>query len=214
MVLHGETGIARDDVGGELEFVATVDGARRSCGVRYPERRGSRHREDPVARHHPRALGGWNVRLARCRGRNRDALQPLQRGRSAISVLRPACSGSARMRDPGVQGVPRHAPARSRPRRGRDGRARAASIRAGSSGSLNGRTMLGSRMRRHRAILPAMTTALLRRLTHTRGPAIDRARVKAVARLDGKFVVHTNCDTLSAEGMALGYRQLRPVTQG
>jgi hypothetical protein len=37
---------------------------------------------------------------------------------------------------------------------------------------------------------------------------IDRARVKEAERLDGKFVVHTNDDTLSAEDMALGYKQL------
>ena len=49
------------------------------------------------------------------------------------------------------------------------------------------------------------------RLTRTGKPAIDRARVKALARLDGKFVVHSNDDTLSAEDMALGYKQLQRV---
>ena len=51
------------------------------------------------------------------------------------------------------------------------------------------------------------------RLTRTGKPAIDRARVKALARLDGKFVVHSNDDTLSAEDMALGYKQLQRVEE-
>ena len=37
---------------------------------------------------------------------------------------------------------------------------------------------------------------------------IDRARVKAAERRDGKFVVRSNDDTLTAEDMALGYKQL------
>ena len=40
---------------------------------------------------------------------------------------------------------------------------------------------------------------------------INRAGVKASERLDGKFVAHTNDDTLSADDMALGYRQLQRV---
>lgn len=40
---------------------------------------------------------------------------------------------------------------------------------------------------------------------------IDRAKVAAAARLDGKFVVHSNDDTLSAEDLALGYKQLMRV---
>ena len=51
------------------------------------------------------------------------------------------------------------------------------------------------------------------RLTRTGKPAIDRARVKALERLDGKFVVHSNDDTLSAEDMALGYKQLQRVEE-
>ena len=43
--------------------------------------------------------------------------------------------------------------------------------------------------------------------------AIDRAKVKAAERLDGKFVVHSNDDTLSAEDLALGYKQLQRVEQ-
>lgn len=49
------------------------------------------------------------------------------------------------------------------------------------------------------------------RLTWTGKPAIDRAAVAAAERLDGKFVVHSNDDTLSAEDMALGYKQLQRV---
>ena len=51
------------------------------------------------------------------------------------------------------------------------------------------------------------------RFTRTGKPVIDRARVKALARLDGKFVVHSNDDTLSAEDMALGYKQLQRVEE-
>ena len=43
--------------------------------------------------------------------------------------------------------------------------------------------------------------------------SIDRAKVKAAERMDGKFVVHSNDDTLSAEDMALGYKQLQRVEQ-
>ena len=42
---------------------------------------------------------------------------------------------------------------------------------------------------------------------------INRAKVKAAERLDGKFVVHSNDDTLQAEDMALGYKQLQRVEQ-
>ena len=47
------------------------------------------------------------------------------------------------------------------------------------------------------------------RLTRTGQPRIDRAKIKAAERLDGKFVVHGNDDTLSAEDLALGYKQLQ-----
>ena len=36
---------------------------------------------------------------------------------------------------------------------------------------------------------------------------VDAKKVRRAARLDGKFVVHSNDDTLSAEDMALGYKQ-------
>jgi transposase len=42
---------------------------------------------------------------------------------------------------------------------------------------------------------------------------IDRTAVQRAAQLDGKFVVHSNDDTLSAEDLALGYKQLLRVEQ-
>ena len=51
------------------------------------------------------------------------------------------------------------------------------------------------------------------RLTKTGLLRIGRAKVKAAERLDGKFVVHSNDDTLQAEDMALGYKQLQRVEQ-
>ena len=51
------------------------------------------------------------------------------------------------------------------------------------------------------------------RLTGTGRAVIDQAKVKSAERLDGKFVVHSNDDTLSAEDMALGYKQLQRVEQ-
>ena len=41
--------------------------------------------------------------------------------------------------------------------------------------------------------------------------AIDRAPVGAEERLDGKFVIHTNDDSLNPEDLALGYKQLQRV---
>jgi hypothetical protein len=49
------------------------------------------------------------------------------------------------------------------------------------------------------------------RLTQNDHPRIDQANVQALARLDGKFVVHSNDDTLSAADLALGYKQLQRV---
>jgi len=51
------------------------------------------------------------------------------------------------------------------------------------------------------------------RQTKTGKLAIDRAAVHQAAKLDGKFVVHSNDDTLSAEDMALAYKQLMRVEQ-
>ena len=42
---------------------------------------------------------------------------------------------------------------------------------------------------------------------------IDHARAKEQERYDGKFVVHSNDDTLSAEDMALGYKQQQRVEE-
>lgn len=44
-------------------------------------------------------------------------------------------------------------------------------------------------------------------------PAIHRAAVAAEARLDGKWVVTSNDDSLSAEDLALGYKQLMRVEE-
>ncbi len=49
------------------------------------------------------------------------------------------------------------------------------------------------------------------RLSERGKPVIDKAKLKAAERLEGKFVVHSNDDTLSAEDMALGYKQLQRV---
>lgn len=42
-------------------------------------------------------------------------------------------------------------------------------------------------------------------------PLVDSAKVKAAERLDGKFVACSNDDPLSAEDMALDYKQLQRV---
>ena len=49
------------------------------------------------------------------------------------------------------------------------------------------------------------------RLSRGDAPRINQAVVAAAARLDGKFVVHSNDDTLSAADLALGYKQLQRV---
>jgi len=43
--------------------------------------------------------------------------------------------------------------------------------------------------------------------------SIARAAVRAAERLDGKFVIHSNDDTLHAEDLALGYKQLMRVEE-
>ncbi|MEK7362135.1 MAG: transposase, partial [Pseudomonadota bacterium] len=45
------------------------------------------------------------------------------------------------------------------------------------------------------------------------GLAIDRQAVTELERFDGKFVVHSNDDTLTAEDMALGYKQQQRVEE-
>jgi Transposase DDE domain len=49
------------------------------------------------------------------------------------------------------------------------------------------------------------------RLTRGDAPRINKAVAEAAARLDGKFVVHSNDDTLNAADLALGYKQLQRV---
>lgn len=51
------------------------------------------------------------------------------------------------------------------------------------------------------------------KLTATGQLIIDEAKVKAAERLDGKFIVYSNDDTLSASDMALGYKQLQRVEE-
>jgi len=48
--------------------------------------------------------------------------------------------------------------------------------------------------------------------TH-KGLAVDRKAIKELERFDGKFVVHSNDDTLTAEDMALGYKQQQRVEE-
>jgi transposase len=53
-----------------------------------------------------------------------------------------------------------------------------------------------------------------RLLKETRkGLEIDRKAIKELERFDGKFVVHSNDDTLTAEDMALGYKQQQRVEE-
>jgi transposase len=49
---------------------------------------------------------------------------------------------------------------------------------------------------------------------HTGRPRLDAAKVKAAERFDGKFVVITNDDTLSAEGVALGHKGAWVIESG
>lgn len=46
-----------------------------------------------------------------------------------------------------------------------------------------------------------------------RGLAIDRQAIAELERFDGKFAVHSNDDTLTAEDMALGYKQQQRVEE-
>ena len=51
------------------------------------------------------------------------------------------------------------------------------------------------------------------RQTKTGKLCINRSAIREAEKLDGRFVVHSNDDTLSAEDMALGYKQLMRVEQ-
>lgn len=46
-----------------------------------------------------------------------------------------------------------------------------------------------------------------------KGLAIDRRAITELERFDGKFVVHSNDDSLTAEDMALGYKQQQRVEE-
>jgi len=46
-----------------------------------------------------------------------------------------------------------------------------------------------------------------------KGLTIDTVAIRELERFDGKFVVHSNDDTLNAEDMALGYKQLQRVEE-
>ena len=46
-----------------------------------------------------------------------------------------------------------------------------------------------------------------------KGLVIDTEAIRELERFDGKFVVHSNDDTLTAEDMALGYKQLQRVEE-
>lgn len=68
-----------------------------------------------------------------------------------------------------------------------------------------------------RAAVAARLPAGLRRFLRTTGAGrlrIDRAAVAAEAKLDGKFLLRTSDPTLSAEDVALGYKQLLEVERG
>lgn len=51
------------------------------------------------------------------------------------------------------------------------------------------------------------------RRTKTGKLRIDRTAIRTAEKHDGKFVVHSNDDTLTSEDMALGYKQLMRVEQ-
>lgn len=51
------------------------------------------------------------------------------------------------------------------------------------------------------------------RRTKTGKLRLDRAGIRRAERHDGKFIVHSNDDTLTAEDLALGYKQLMRVEQ-
>jgi len=71
--------------------------------------------------------------------------------------------------------------------------------------------------RDERAAVAARSPAGLRRFLRTTPGGklrIDRAAVAAEAKLDGKFLLRTSDPTLSAEDIALGYKQLLEVERG
>jgi transposase len=82
--------------------------------------------------------------------------------------------------------------------------------------ALAGEPRTGRRSRHTRQMCSLLTSLRYRRyLRETRRGLlrIDRARVAEEAKLDGKWVVTSNDDTLSAEDLALGYKQLMRVEE-
>jgi transposase len=51
------------------------------------------------------------------------------------------------------------------------------------------------------------------RVTGTGKLQLDISRIRAAEKLDGKFIVHSNDETLAAEDLALGYKQLQRVEE-
>ena len=51
------------------------------------------------------------------------------------------------------------------------------------------------------------------RKTKTGKLRISKAKIREYEKLDGKFVVHSNDDSLSAQDLALGYKQLMRVEE-
>jgi hypothetical protein len=79
----------------------------------------------------------------------------------------------------------------------------------GSDGTAAGeRAALGGQLRSQRGY------ARFLRTTPTGKLRIDQAAVRAEERLDGKFLLRTSDPTLSAEDVALGYKQLLEVERG
>ena len=96
----------------------------------------------------------------------------------------------------------------------RQHRHRAQVLRELEAGLATVRTSLGGEHRKRVCELRASGRyGCYIRLTRAGRPVIDRGKIKAARRMDGKFVVHSNDDTLSAEDMALGYMQRQRVEQ-
>lgn len=51
------------------------------------------------------------------------------------------------------------------------------------------------------------------RLNKAGNPVIDRAAIRKIVRTEGKFIIHSNDDSLTAEDLALGYKQLMRVEE-
>jgi transposase len=71
----------------------------------------------------------------------------------------------------------------------------------------------GSHSKRACALRASRRYGRYLRMLKTGRLVINRQATKDASRLDGKFVVHSNDDTLSAEDLALGYKQLMRVEE-